>query len=233
MHILGHWLAELHNLCFSGSHNLNGSAYYGTFTCHGHLGKGADVLQPWWTSTYWCKIFVIFRNNLNGFLDFYHGTNVDAGEPKASYLFGSRGCWLGLRLFEATRCGCYWFLNHFLNEKLNKIETENCIGIWEHFSWCCWKALWWVKFSRVYFTIFRAKVWKILSFEWILLLEIQLNWKNWVWKGKAVELSMCSHCQIAKFLILKNNVKKKECVHTWAKGIGYTSHQLVLSSNLL
>jgi hypothetical protein len=25
------------------------------------------------------------------------------------------------------------FLNHFLNDKLNKIETENCIGIWERF----------------------------------------------------------------------------------------------------
>jgi hypothetical protein len=29
-----------------------------------------------------------------------------------------------------------------------------------------------VRFNRVYFTIFRAKVWKILIFEWILLLEI-------------------------------------------------------------
>jgi hypothetical protein len=30
-----------------------------------------------------------------------------------------------------------------------------------------------LRFNRVYFTIFRAKVWKILIFEWILLLEIQ------------------------------------------------------------
>jgi len=37
-----------------------------------------------------------------------------------------------------------------------------------------------VRFIKVYFTISRAKVWKILIFEWILLLEIQTNYKNWV-----------------------------------------------------
>jgi hypothetical protein len=31
-------------------------------------------------------------------------------------------------------------LNHFLNEELNKIKTEKCVGILGH-SWCCWKAL--------------------------------------------------------------------------------------------
>jgi hypothetical protein len=79
-----------------------------------------------------------------------------------------------------------------------------------------------VRSNRVYFTIFRAKVWKILILEWILLLEVQTNSKNWVWKEKSVELSLCSHCQI-----LKNsnseNVNNKECVHTWANGTSYTS----------
>jgi len=89
-------------------------------------------------------------------------------------------------------CVSYWLLNHFLNIKLNKIETENFTGIWGH-SWCCWKALGWVRFNRVHFTIFRAKVWKILLFEWILLLEIHKNYKNWVWKEKSVEPSICSH----------------------------------------
>jgi hypothetical protein len=42
-------------------------------------------------------------------------------------------------------------------------------------------------------TIFKAKVWKILIFERILLLEIQTNCKNWVWKENLVELSMCSY----------------------------------------
>jgi endo-alpha-1,4-polygalactosaminidase (GH114 family) len=31
----------------------------------------------------------------------------------------------------------------------------------------------WVRFNGVYFTIFIAQVWKILIFEYILLLEIQ------------------------------------------------------------
>ncbi len=35
------------------------------------------------------------------------------------------------------------------------------------------------------------------------LLEIQSNCKNWVWKEKAVELSMYSHGQIYKISILK------------------------------
>jgi hypothetical protein len=44
----------------------------------------------------------------------------------------------------------------FSQWNLNKTQTENCIRIWEY-SWCCWKALWWVRFNRVYFTIFRGK----------------------------------------------------------------------------
>ncbi len=35
-----------------------------------------------------------------------------------------------------------------------------------------------LRFNRVYFIIFRAKVWKILIFDWILLLKIQTNRKN-------------------------------------------------------
>jgi hypothetical protein len=41
-----------------------------------------------------------------------------------------------------------------------------------------------VRYKRVYFTIFRANMWKILIFEWILLLEIQTICKNRVWKEK-------------------------------------------------
>jgi len=47
--------------------------------------------------------------------------------------------WLGLGLFGATM----WKIlitEPFSQWKLNKIETENCIGIWGC-SWCCWKAL--------------------------------------------------------------------------------------------
>jgi len=44
-------------------------------------------------------------------------------------------------------------------------------------------------------------VWKVLIFEWILLLETQKNCKNWVWKEKSGELS---------------------CVHIWANNTCYT-----------
>ncbi len=49
-----------------------------------------------------------------------------------------------------------------------------------------------IEFNRVHFRIFRAKVWKILIFEWILLLEIQTNCKNWVCKeiGKVLGQKM-------------------------------------------
>ncbi len=43
-----------------------------------------------------------------------------------------------------------------------------------------------VRFNRVYFTIFRAGLWKILNFEWFSLLEIQTNCKNWVWEEKSI-----------------------------------------------
>jgi len=62
---------------------------------------------------------------------------------------------------------------------------------------------WQIKSNRFYFTIFRARVWKILIFERILLIEIQTNCKNWVWKENLVEPSMCSYLG--------------------ADGIGYTS----------
>jgi len=98
---------------------------------------------------------------------------------------------LGLRLFGAT----VWkllIMEPFSQWELNKMETENCIGIWGG-SWCNLESSWWVRCSRDNFTIFRAKVWKILIFEWILLLEIQTNCKTWVCKEKSVEPSMCSH----------------------------------------
>jgi hypothetical protein len=69
-----------------------------------------------------------------------------------------------------------------------------------------------VRFNIVYFTIFKAKVWKILIFECILLLEIETNCKNCVWKGKSVKPSMYSHCQISK--LNSENVKNKKNVFT-------------------
>jgi len=86
----------------------------------------------------------------------------------------------------------------FSQWKLNKIEI--------------WKLYWNLEvflmllespsselFNRVYFTIFSAKVWKILIFVWTLLLEIQnkLQKINWVRKEK-ISWS-------------------PECVHTWGQ----------------
>jgi hypothetical protein len=47
-----------------------------------------------------------------------------------------------------------------------------------------------VRFNRVYFTIFRDAVWKMLIFEWILSLEIQTDRKNWDGKEKSAEPSV-------------------------------------------
>ncbi len=62
----------------------------------------------------------------------------------------------------------YWTI--FSIKKLNKIENEKkCIGIWEHSFMLLLLLLespWWVRFNRVYFIIFKAKVWKILNF-WV------------------------------------------------------------------
>ncbi len=99
---------------------------------------------------------------------------------------------LGLRHLELW-CGSYWLLNHFFQCKLNKIEIENNIEILGAFL-VLLESPWQVRFNRVYFTILRAKVWKILVFEWI---------ENWVLIEKSDEASMCSHCWIFKFSILK------------------------------
>jgi hypothetical protein len=100
---------------------------------------------------------------------------------------------LGLRLFGAT-CGKLLIIEPFSQWKLNKIETENCIGIWEVFLLAL-ESPWQVRFNRVYFTIFRAKVCKKrLKFEWILLLEIQTNCRKLGLEGNIIwALNVCSH----------------------------------------
>ncbi len=87
--------------------------------------------------------------------------------------------WLCLRLFGALLWNLLIIEPFFFSQwKINKIETEkNYIGNWGH-AWWYWKALKQVRFNRVYFTIFRAKVWKMLIFECSLLQEIPTNCKN-------------------------------------------------------
>jgi len=107
---------------------------------------------------------------------------------------------LGLRLFGAT-VWKHLIIKKLFQWKLNKIKIEKCIKIWGC-SWCYWKALNNSDFNIVYFTIFIAKVWKIFIFEWILFWKLKI-FKNGVWKEKWVQPSMCSHCWILKFEILR------------------------------
>jgi hypothetical protein len=85
----------------------------------------------------------------------------------------------------------------FCRWKLNKIETEIYIVIWGWVFLCCWKVF--GESDLVEFTsqFSELRCEKHLSFEWILLLEIQNNCQNWVWNSKkSVEPTMCPHCQI-------------------------------------
>jgi len=65
-------------------------------------------------------------------------------------------------------------------------------------------------------------MWKIFIFEWISLLEIQTNCKNWVWKGKfRLDLNVFTLPNLEIFN--SENAKNKGCVHTWANSTSYTS----------
>jgi hypothetical protein len=71
-----------------------------------------------------------------------------------------------------------------------------------------------VRFYEVYFTIFKAKVWKILIFEWILLLKIQTNCKLSL-EGKfnrAFNVFTLPNLETFN----SKNMKNKECLCTWA-----------------
>ncbi len=119
------------------------------------------------------------------------------------------------------QCGSYRLLNHFLNEN----SKEN---IWKKPYWKLGMFLvllespWQVRFNRVYFTIFRAKVWKILIFS-----------EFCCWKFKQIEKlefgrkNQCWTHNVFTFLNLEifnsENLKNKECVHTWANGTSYIS----------
>jgi hypothetical protein len=85
-------------------------------------------------------------------------------------------------------CGSYQLLNHFLNEnhiKL-KLKTSGC-------SWCYCKALDKSDLIEFISRFSELRCERECDFEWILLLEIQTNCKNWVCKQNSVEPSMCSH----------------------------------------
>jgi len=96
---------------------------------------------------------------------------------------------LGFRLFGATMWTLLMIEPFYQTKQNRNWKVYWYLGVFLVLSESPWKFI----FNRVYFKIFRAKVWKILSFEWILLLEIQTTCKNWVRKEESVEPLMCSY----------------------------------------
>jgi hypothetical protein len=124
-----------------------------------------------------------------------HGTSCCAllvSSESSQWLVGVH--WLGLRLFGAT-VQKLLIIEPFFQSKSN--QNQNYKLYWNlRVFFISLESSEGIRFIKVYFTISRAKVWKILIFEWILLLEIQTNYKNWVlnfWTEKSVEPLMCSH----------------------------------------
>ncbi len=122
------------------------------------------------------------------------------------FLISSESSWwvplhrLGLRLFGATMWKLL-IIEPFFQWEQNKIETENFIRIWGTF-FVLLESPQRVRFNKVYFTIFRAKVWKILILSGFCC-----------WKFK----------QITKIGFGRKNHLSSQHVHTWADSIGYTS----------
>ncbi len=89
----------------------------------------------------------------------------------------------------------------FSQWKLNKIETENCIGIWGR-SWCCWKALSesdLIEFISQFSELRCESHWVLNGFCY--------------WKFK----------QIAKTEFGRKTQLSTQYAHTFANGTGHTS----------
>ncbi len=75
----------------------------------------------------------------------------------------------------------------------------------------------WVKFNEFSFIIFIFKLWKILNFEWILLLKIQTNYKKLGLEGKMSW--MCSHLGPTTHVTLLMSMHQVglECLELWCE----------------
>jgi len=91
----------------------------------------------------------------------------------------------------------YWTL--FSQWKLNQIVNWKLYWNLGGVRGVSGKASMWVRFNKIEFnfTIFRAKVWKTLILEWILLLEIQTNLINLGLEWNNLMSPQCVH--IAEF----------------------------------
>ncbi len=109
--------------------------------------------------------------------------------------------WLDLRLFGAT----VWkllIIEPFSQWKLNKIETENCTGIWGH-SCVLLDRPWQFRFSRAYFSLFS----ELRCGRYLFLSGF------YCWKFK----------EITKIEFGWKNQLSSQCVHTWANGTNHTN----------
>ncbi len=143
-------------LCFGGTSNLQG------------------LLR-----TFKCRYLSTEQANLFCFVLHVEISQITA--LHATLLVSSKNSWwvgvhqVGLRLFGAM----VWklvIIESFFQWKLNNIKNRNWKLYWNLGALLVFlESLWWVRFNSVYFTIFRAKAkaWKRLIFEWILLLEMR------------------------------------------------------------
>jgi len=69
-----------------------------------------------------------------------------------------------------------------------------------------------VRLNRAYFTIFRAKVWKILIFEWILIFFWKFKKIGFGRKNQSSPQFVVHVAEFRNFSILKMG-EKKECSH--------------------
>jgi hypothetical protein len=129
-------------------------------------------------------------------------------------------CWFQ----NVTTWRSYWILNNFfIKNHLNwnrKLERNlGTLLVW-------WKA--WLRFNESNLEFFRLKVWEILIFEYLLSLEICINYKKMVLDGK-ISSVMSSHlgqwCTLhlymnlwKKVLFVRHIGSPKSCriwQHTW------------------
>jgi hypothetical protein len=90
---------------------------------------------------------------------------------------------LGLRVFGATMWKLL-IIEPFSQQKLNKIETENCIGI-SGCSWCCWKALGELDLIEFVSQFSKLRCGRYSFFNGFnVFKQIQTNCKSWVWNNQ-------------------------------------------------
>jgi hypothetical protein len=108
--------------------------------------------------------------------------------------------WFGLRLFGIM----VWkllIIEPFFQWKLNKIKTENCIGILGR-SWCYWKAISNSDLRKFIFQISKlrcGRYWFLNGFFCCKFKKLQ----KWVWNETLIKPLMCSQYQISKISIPK------------------------------